>query len=241
MLIVAGDMSQKDEFTKIIESFKLPEGPESSFPEFKLKSHTTVDIHQKEVGMATLNMVIQAPLYSSHEGASEDLALNCLGFGESSRLYSALVLDKSLANVASASTMFMAKGGSHFLRLVFPHKNMKEVFAKFTEVLNTAIAKGFSADEIAKIKNQYLSSKIYERESIESFAFSLGHSFAQSGDIRSEEEFIERIKGTTPHAVNKSIKDVFARNVHFALQIPKDASLAESKKYWLLFIKTLKQ
>lgn len=231
MLIVAGDMTQKDELTKIIESFKLPEGPQSSFPDFKLKSHTTVDIHQKEVGMATLNMVIQAPEYSSHEGASEDLAMNCLGFGESSRLYSALVLDKSLANVASASTMFMAKGGAHFLRLVFPHKNMNDVFLKFTEVLNTAISKGFSADEIAKIKNQYLSSKIYERESIESFAFSLGHSFAQSGDIKSEEEFIERIKVTTPHAVNKSIKDVFSKNVHFALQIPKEASLADSKKY----------
>ncbi len=239
LLIVSGDMSNKEEYIKTIENYKLPEGPESSFPEFHLKNNASLDIHQKEVGMATLTMVIQAPHYLTHDGASEDLAINCLGFGESSRLYSALVLEKTLANVASASTMFMAKGGAHFVRLVFPHKNMNEVLTKFMTVINETVSKGVKVDEVSKIKNQYLSSKIYEMESIESFAFSLGHSYAQSGDIKCEEEFIERIKSTTPHAVNKSLKDIFSKNVHLGLQIPKEASLAESKKHIAKFQKNL--
>jgi zinc protease len=229
LFIVAGDLAHKDELIKTIEKYKLPEGPESLFPEFTLKNSATVDVHKKETGMATLTMVIKAPHYATSEAASEDLAVNCLGFGETSRLYNSLVLDKTLANVASASTMFMAKGGAHFIRLSFPHKNLSELMKKFTKTINEAIENGIAADEIQKIKNQYISSKIYEMESIESFAFSLGHSYAQSGDIKCEEEFIERIKNTTSTAVNLSLREIFSKNVHLSLQIPNDAPLEKSK------------
>lgn len=241
LLIVAGDMSQKDELIKTIEKYKLPEGPESEFPEFELKSQPTTDLHQKEVGMTTLTMVIKSPTYSEKEAASEDLAINCLGFGETSRLHNALVLDKTLANVASSSTMFMAKGGAHFIRLVFPHKNMNELLKKFLSTVKEALKDGLANDEVAKIKNQYLSSKIYERESIESFAFSLGHSYAQNGDIKCEEDFIEKIKGTSPNAVNQSLKKIFTRDVHISIQLPKEANAQKTKKELTDFQKKLKE
>ncbi len=230
LFIVAGDMTQKEQIVKTIEKYQLPSGPESSFPPFSLKDKSTIDVHQKAVGMATMTLVIQAPTYNSTEASAEDLALNCLGFGESSRLYSDLVLEKTLANVASASTMFMADGGAHFIRLVFPHKNMGELLTKFISTISEAIKSNLTPDEIQKIKNQYLSSKIFEMESIESFAFSLGHSFAQSGDIKCEEEFIERIKNTSSGAVNKALKNIFSKNFHVSLQIPEEADLAKTKK-----------
>jgi len=233
LFIVAGDLSAKgtkEEIIKTIEKYKLPEGPESSFPEFQLKKNSSIDVHQKEIGIATLTMVIKAPHYSTSEAASEDLAINCLGFGETSRLYNSLVLDKTLASVASASTMFMAKGGAHFIRLVFPYKNMPELLKKFTQTITEAIKDGLDSNEILKIKNQYLSSKIYERESIESFSFSLGHSFAQNGDIRCDEDFIDRIKNTNANAVNMSLKNIFTNNIHLSLQIPKENSVDKSKK-----------
>lgn len=230
MLIVAGDMSQKEVLIKTIEKYKLPVGPESHFPKFELKSKPTLDLHSKAVGMATLNLVIEAPAYNSSSAAGEDLAMNCLGFGESSRLYNSLVLEKTLANVASASTMFMADGGAHFIRLAFPHKNLAEVLKKFEQTITHSINDGLSLAEVQKIKNQYLSSKIFEMESIESFSFSLGHSYAQSGDIKCEEEFIERIKATTPGIVNKALKNIFSKNSHINLQVPQEADLAKSKR-----------
>lgn len=230
LLIVAGDMSEKKDIVKEIEKYNLPQGPESSFPLFELKNKATVDLHQKEVGMATITMVIKAPQYLEKEASSEDLAINCLGFGETSRLYDSLVLDKTLANVASASTMFMAKGGAHFIRLVFPHKNMEELLKKFLATIQVALDKGLAVEEIQKIKNQYLSSKIYEMESIESFAFSLGHSYAQSGDVKCEEEFIERIKATHPRSVNHSLRQIFSRDIHISVQLPQEADLTKNKK-----------
>lgn len=240
LLIVAGDMTDKKTLISTIEKYKLPSGPSSDFPEFKLKNTPTIDIHQKEVGMATLTMIISSPTYSEKEAASEDLAINCLGFGETSRLYNALVIDKSMANVASASTMFMAKGGAHFIRMVFPHKNLSALLKKFIATISEAIEKGLSSEEILKIKNQYLSSKIYEMESIESFSFSLGHSYAQNGDIKCEEEFIERIKGTSSNAVNHSLKKIFSNDVHVSMQLPIEADAAKAKKVLLTFQKDLK-
>ncbi|RPJ78433.1 MAG: insulinase family protein, partial [Alphaproteobacteria bacterium] len=241
LLIVAGDMSDKEHIIKTIEGYKLPAGPESSFPKFNLKKKSTLDVHKKAVGMATLNLVIEAPAYNSLMASGEDLALNCLGFGESSRLYSALVLDKTLASVASASTMFMADGGVHFIRLVFPHKNMEELLKKFIATISDSISSGLKRDEVQKIKNQYVSSKVYEMESIESFSFSLGHSFAQSGDIKCEEEFIERIKATTPASVNKALKNIFSKNFHLSLQIPEEANVSKAKKDLGIFQKNLDQ
>ncbi len=240
LFIVAGDVSQKDLLIDTIQKYNLPSGPESTFPLFELRDKASIDIHQKEVGMATLTMVMKAPQYSDREASSEDLAINCLGFGETSRLYDSLVLNKTLANVASASTMFMTKGGAHFIRLVFPHKNMNELLKKFLSTIEESIENGFSNDEIQKIKNQYLSSKIYERESIESFSFSLGHSYAQNGDIKCEEEFIDRIKSTHSSSVNLSVKQIFARDSHLSLQLPMEADISKAKKELQLLQKKLK-
>jgi zinc protease len=235
MLIVSGDLSQKDSLIKQIETYQLPTGPSTTFPKFNLKNKATVNMHEKEVRMSTLTLTANAPEYNSKESSAEDLAINCLGFGETSRLYSALVLEKTIANTASASTMFMAHGGAHFIRLVFPHDNLSQVLKRVKEVLTDAVKNGFAADEIQKIKNQYLSSKTYERESIESFSFSLGHSFAQSGNINSDEEFINKIRKTSNAQVNRAFKNVLKKEFHINIQSPKGTNekkaIAELKKF----------
>jgi zinc protease len=224
MLIVSGDLSNKDEIIKSIEKHSMPSGNESIFPKFNLKSSPTIDLHEKEVRMSSISIITNAPEYSSKEAAAEDLAINCIGFGETSRLYKSLVLDKTIANNASSSTMFMAHGGAHFIRIVFPPENLNEVIKKVLEVLNELIKDGFTPDEVNKIKNQYLSSKVYEQESIESFSFSLGHSFAQTGNIHADEEFISRIKKTSNAEVNKAVKNLFTNNFHLSMQIPKSSA-----------------
>ncbi len=230
LLVVAGDLSNRDEIISQIESFNLPTGNKSDFSQFALKNNSTIDVHHKDVGMATLTLTLPAPDYSSNASVSEDLAMNCLGYGETSRLYEALVLDKTLANHASASTMFMIKGGAHFIRISFPFKNLAPLMTKFASVLSDTIANGLDASEITKIKNQYISSKIYEQESIEAFTFSLGHSFAQTGDVNCEEEFITKMKKVSPSEVNKSLKNIFSKNIHMGLQVPTKESLVLAKK-----------
>ncbi len=225
LFIVAGNLQKKEELIKKIEQYKLPSGSQSNFPEFTLTSSETCSIHQKDVRMATLTAVIQAPYFDSNEAPAEDLAINCLGFGETSRLYKKLVLESTLANSASSSSMFMNKGGAHFFRISFPTENTDKVFNLFHGALVDSIKNQITSEEIEKIKNQYLSSKIYERESIESFSFSLGHSFAQTGEINSEEIFINKIKNCSSEQVNQALKTILSQKIHFSLQIPKKTDL----------------
>jgi zinc protease len=239
LLIVAGNLKNYKSLPRFIEDFKFPIGIKSKFPPFQLHPKAKSQIHQKDVKTSQLNLVIEAPHYQSIEGGSEDLAINCLGHGESSPLYKGLVLNSAITNSSSSSTLFMAKGGVHFIKLTFPHKNFEKVLKTFIEIISKYIMEGFEEKEIKKIKNQYLSSKIYDKETLESYAFSFGHSFAQNGDIYSEEKFIEQIKKIQIQEVNLSFQKIFNRPIHTSLQIPLDESKQNAEKILKKFQKDL--
>ncbi|TDJ05321.1 MAG: insulinase family protein [Deltaproteobacteria bacterium] len=230
LFVVAGDLKEKKKIVSIIEKFKIPTGPRSEFPVFNLSEKATTTIHKKDVKMGRITIAIQGPKYSGELAAGEDLAFNCLGHGETSRLHRALVSDTSLANSTSAYTMFMNNGGVHFIGLAFPMKNFEKVLVSFEKLIKNLIKKGFGKEEIQKIKNQYLSSKIYDRETIESYAFSLGNGFAQTGDIHSEDEFLLKIKKASLGNVNSSICEIFSRPIHIGLQIPDDYPKDKAEK-----------
>jgi zinc protease len=230
MLVVAGDLKERDALEKKIRSFKLPHGKKSSFGPFNIKNKESINIHDKDIRQATLTVVFQAPAYASNQAACEDLAVNCLAHGETSRFYQALVAKTSLCNGIAGSSMYFADGGSHMIRMSFPTENLAKISKLFTSTLDEAIQKGFKADELTKIKNQYISSKVYERESIESYAFSLGHGFAQSGNIFCEDEFIEKIRMASLDAVSDGLAEVFKKPSHFILQVPKGTKTAPLEK-----------
>jgi len=231
VLLIAGDLAKiKSKLVTKIESFKLPNGNQSVFPSFKLKKTQTINIHSKDVELAQLSLAISSPPLEDHHASAEDLAINCLGYGESSRLYKNLVRDNALANSASSSTMFMSHGGVHFIKFYFPIKNLEEILTKFEKTIANIYENGFQENEINKIKNQYVASKTFDLESLETFAFSIGNGFVQTGDLESESKFIDRIKLHSLKEVNKSFKEIFARPMHISYQTPKGEKKAPSEK-----------
>ncbi|MFP5386770.1 MAG: M16 family metallopeptidase [Bacteriovoracia bacterium] len=230
LLVVAGDLKNRGELEKKIRSFRLPHGKKSDFENFKIKEKASINIHDKDIRQATLTICMQAPDYLHEKAAEQDLAINCLAHGETSRFYQALVAKTSLCNGIAGSTMYFAKGGVHMLRMSFPVENLTKISKIFMNTLSESINNGFKPDELTKIKNQYISSKIYERESIESFAFSLGHGFAQSGNIHCEDEFIEKIRSTTVDEVWEGLTDIIKNSTHFTLQVPKGTKTAPLDK-----------
>lgn len=242
MLVVAGDLKDREGLEKKIKSFKLPHGDKSEFERFNLKTNSTINVHEKDIRQSTLTLCIQSPDYSSDKAAAQDLAINCLAHGETSRLYQALVAKTSLCNGIAGSTMYFANGGSHMLKMSFPVENLTKISKLFMDTLQNAVTKGFKGEELTKIKNQYISSKIYERESIESYAFSLGHGFAQSGNINCEDEFIEKIRRITPEEVNDALIEILREAAHFTLQVPKETNLKANEahlKKWQSQLKAL--
>ncbi len=222
MLIVAGDIKSQKKIEKKISNYKIPNGKQSSFPKFELKKDSTVNLHSKQVNQITVTMNIQAPEYLDRGATLEDLALNCLSYGEISPLYKELVTELGLATTVSGSTMFFNKGGIHFLKFACPEENINKTITEFEKTLKNVIKSGFSENQVNRIKQQYIASKIYEKESIEAYAFSLGHGFAQNGDIHSEDEFIKEIKSASVEDINAALISLFKKNIHFTIQKPEN-------------------
>lgn len=230
LLVVAGDLKDRDALEAKIKTFVLPSGKQSHFGPFELKKKESINVHDKDIRQATLTLCIEAPEYDDSKAAAQDLAINCLAHGETSRFYQALVAKTSLCNGIAGSTMYFANGGAHMIKMSFPVENLAKISRLFMETLQGALKNGFKSEELNKIKNQYISSKVYERESIESYAFSLGHGFAQSGNIFCEDAFIEQIRRTTVDEVWDGLIEIVKKTSHFTLQAPKDTNLAPLKK-----------
>ena len=230
MLIVAGDLKEREQLEKKIRSFRLPHGKKSEFEDFKIRAKESVNIHDKDIRQATLTICLQSPDYMNEKAAGQDLAINCLAHGETSRFYQALVAKTSLCNGIAGSTMYFAHGGTHMLKMNFPVENLPKISKLFMQTLSDALTNGFKQEELTKIKNQYISSKIYERESIESYAFSLGHGFAQSGNIYCEDEFIDKIRAVTVDDVWQGLSEIVKQASHFTLQVPKGTKPAAYEK-----------
>ena len=174
--------------------------------------------------MATITLVAQASNYESEQAVIEDFLLGALGFGESSRLYSKLVIEKNLANSANCSSMFMSNGGSHFIKLSFELKNIKKITEIIIDEIKDLLKNGLSEIEVERLKKQYLSAKIYDLETTEAFAFSKGHGFAQNGDIHSEDKFIKRFQALTSEKLNQSLIDVIPKDWNISAQLPEGKS-----------------
>ncbi|HXH74352.1 MAG TPA: pitrilysin family protein [Bacteriovoracaceae bacterium] len=241
MLVVAGDLKDREALEKKINSFKLPSGKKSEFELFNLKKEESVNVHEKDIRQATLTLCLEAPDYSDEKAAAQDLAINCLAHGETSRFYQALVAKTSLCNGVAGSTMYFANGGVHMLKMSFPVENLAKISKLSMETLDGALKTAFKQEELTKIKNQYISSKVYERESIESYAFSLGHGFAQSGNIFCEDAFIEKIRNTTLDEVWDGLVEVVKKTSHFTLQVPKGTSMLPLERELKKWQSTLKK
>ncbi|MCY4524882.1 MAG: pitrilysin family protein, partial [Halobacteriovoraceae bacterium] len=231
LLIVAGDLTDKKQYLEVVESCQIPPGPASNFSSFNLKKDSCIEIHEKDVKMSCLTLSIESAPFNTDDAAAENLVWSAIGQGESSRLYQDLVIKNTLANTAGSSSMYMANGGMHMMRISFPPENLKKILNELMILLQKVIEKKIDFKEIKKISNQFIASKIYERETIESYSFYLGHGHAQNGNIHSENEFIDRIKNTSLSKVHQSIGVILNRPIHQGLQVPRQYPLQEAKSH----------
>ncbi len=241
LLIISGDLKNEKKILKLIESYKLPLGQKSQFPQFSLKSKTTPRVYSKEVRQAMVNLVIECPSFDGPQAPAEDLALNILFNGETSYLHHRLVIDDTTVSGVSGTSMFFAQGGLHLIRLLLPPENLSKAKDKLINALEELFQEGVKDHDIEKIKNQYIASKLYERETIESLAFSKGHGFAQNGNTEADEEFIERIKSCTKEEINRALKNIFSRTIHISIQLPKNHHKANKQlgTSWQIALKKL--
>ena len=240
LLVVGGDLTDQTQVEKIIEGYSYPTGVATKFPAFGIKSEDPICVNQKHVNNASITFCIQSPDYNEKSAAIEEVALSCLGHGETSRLYQNLVIKSSLADNVSVSSMYFQSAGAHFMKVSMPPKNIKKVLDTLLIAIKDGL-KGFNAQDIKKIKEQYLASKIYEKETLESYAFSLGHNFAQNGNIHCDDEFVANIKNAERIDINKAIVKIFNSPIKLTIQLPEEVKPEPIKKQAKVFLGQLQK
>ena len=240
LLIIAGPEKEIEQSIKILEKYSLPSGESSKFKSLSINRKQTFKIHEKHTAMATLTLVAQASNFESKVAPIEDFIMGVLGFGESSRLYSKLVIEKNIANGANCSSMFMTKGGAHFIKVSFEEKNINKVLKIILDEIRNLLRDGMNNAEVERLKKQYLSAKIYDLETTEAFAFSKGHGYAQNGDIHSEDKFIEKFQQITTDKLNECLNEVIPKDWLINLQLPEGKSHLNTKEILIKFEKDLK-
>jgi len=169
--------------------------------------------------MAQLTVAIGAPAYTGLPTSAEDLAINCLGHGETSRIYQKLVLESSLANTCSSSTMYMADGGIHFIRIVFPHQHLRPILQKLGGILKEIMHKGIEKEEIEKNKKS-----IYLFQNLRHGISRILRFFPRPWFLPkpvipiAKKSLLNELKKTSIYTVNQSYKDIFRRQIHMGLQ-----------------------
>ena len=121
------------------------------------------------------------------------------------------------------------------LKINAPVENIEAALTTFTQSLKQTLKNGFSKDQIDRIRKQYIASKIYEKETLESYAFSLGYGFAQTGDIHCEENFINQMKLSSKEDVHKALLEIFSRQIHINIQLPDKSEYKLKLKNFVQF------
>lgn len=240
-IVIAGDITQKSAFLKKIAKYKMPVGKPNLFPTLKVKKKPSLTLNEKDVEMAQVTYTIPSRDIVDHKSPADDLAWNCIGSGESSKLYKLMVQEDSLCNSATALSYYFKTSGMHMLRINCPVDHLPEALTRiekfFLEVTNT----GVESDILNKIKNQYLASKVYEKESLEQYAFSVGHSLTQFNDHKCDDKFIKLAEKVSIYGVNNSIKNILSRAVHVSALFPKGTVNNEIKELFNGHLKKVNQ
>ncbi|MGB0453347.1 MAG: M16 family metallopeptidase [Bacteriovoracaceae bacterium] len=219
-LLIAGNFS-KAKVLNLVKKFKFPRGKRNDFPEFNLKKKPSINIENKDVEMIQLDLITKAMNFTTESAAVEDLSWSCLGVGESSYLYKNLVQNRSLCNSSSSSTFYFKKNGIHLVRFNLPKENLEKVLEGLPELFNNLKENGFEAQDVERIQNQFIASKVYEKESMEQYAFSLGHSLVQYESLEAEDKFIDEAQQASLKQVNSMIKKLLGQTFHISVLLPE--------------------
>ncbi|MCW5912733.1 MAG: insulinase family protein [Cyclobacteriaceae bacterium] len=140
-----------------------------------------------------------------------DLLSDILGRGHSSRLYNQLVKERGLFTSVSSFTMGTIDPGLIVINgRVKPGIEIEQAEAAVDEIVNEMVAYGATEEELAKTKNQALTTLEFEKVEIMNRAMNLAFA-ALSGDVGSVNRETEKIARVTLKDIQESAASILVQ------------------------------
>jgi zinc protease len=142
------------------------------------------------------------------ESAALEVLANILGSGSNSRLYRALVVDKSVAVSAGAWYDSSAFDMSKFGVYGAPREGvtLPQVEAAIDAVIADVIDKGVNADELERVKTRLIADAVYAQDNQATMARWYGSALTTGGTVKDVERWPERIRAVTAQEVKDAAR-----------------------------------
>ncbi len=195
VIAIVGDVSHQKLIRWLeahFEDYKAPHAPTRKFnfddePK-KLKVHTEAgDVQQVYLSIGYPIVPIDHP-----DAASLEVLDSVLGEGHASRLNLA-IREKSQKADEVGTEFFTGKyGGAFLFQALTDQKRVDDLLVEMMAETRKLIEQGATEQELAKVKNKIRASKIYEKQSVDGQAKTLGF-WQLQGDYQLESRFLERL------------------------------------------------
>lgn len=166
----------------------------------------TLTLADARVEMPSLSRNYLVP--SAHSGTPAEAAAlevlsSILGGGSNSRLYRALVVDKSVATSAGAYYDSSAYDMSKFGVYGSPREGvtLPQVETAIDAVIAEVIDKGVTAEELERVKTRLIADTVYAQDSQATMARWYGSALSTGGTVEDVQRWPDRIRAVTPQEV----------------------------------------
>lgn len=240
-LIIAGDFNLKETKKSVTEIF-------SKFAPHKLikvkrvkepvQKGPTFSSATKDIVETTLQMAWPAPNAKHKDVPALEVLAMILGQGETSRLYSKIRLENTLANNVSSYTYNPVDNGLFTISAKITDQSLPELFsALFTEI-EKVIKHGITWEELKKAVINISSEQFYSIETVDGIASKIGSEYFYLNDTKAYEKYLAKIQKLQPKDIKKVAQkylDLNKTNFSILSNQPKASqikNLKEGFKIW---------
>jgi zinc protease len=235
-LVVAGDFDPQEARAKIQALFGslpravVPPAPTGATPKLtRVVRETILD----NVELPKTIIAYHSPARFAPGDAEMDLAGVILEHGKASRLYKALVYDRSIAQEVTAAQYSQDLGSFFSIEAIAqPDVKLDAVEAAIDAEVARLVATPVSAEELQRAKNQFETAFVSRLQSVAERASLLNRYEVGKGDPGFAEKDLQRYREVTPASLQAVMKRVLDPNARVVLRVepkPKDAAPAGSK------------
>lgn len=173
VIVIAGDIDAKTAKEKVEKYYgDIPAGPPVAHQEVWIAKMTGTHRQtvQDRVPQSRVYKVWNIPQFGSADGVYLDLVSDVLSEGKTSRFYKRLVYDDQIATDANAFIDLGEIGGQFYVRATArPGQSLSQVEKELDEELARFLKDGPTAEELQRVKTQYMANFIRGIERIGGF------------------------------------------------------------------------
>jgi zinc protease len=227
VLVLAGDIDAR-EARPLVEKYfgKIPKGPETVTPPINIPtlSAPKTDVLKDQVAATLVYRAWTTPGLNDPESQPLEVAAGVLGGLASSRLDRILVREEKLAVQVSTNLQSLANGGIFGIQaIVPPGGDVAKVNARIDQILADFIAKGPTADEVARYTTNTVAGRLSGLEAVGGFggkAVTLASGALYSDNPAFYKTQLERLAKVTPAQVQAATKKWLTRPAYTAIVEP---------------------